>query len=181
MNRLPFQFYYFHPTPIVAARVPCDQDIPRLIDAAYDILTAVHAAYRSEHVQQKGLHGDASSALTAWCLYAGSSTSNYAWMLRTAQELCNEYAFRFSTRNRHPKESAFQNRAGIGIPPAALTNATPGIPPDLAYQYGGDTPQQRFCTAYLFFHIRDDATWTNRSPSVEPCRQIAANVWQLAI
>jgi hypothetical protein len=172
-------FYYFHPVPIIAAQVPCDQDLSRLIRTAYEVLTAVHAAYRSKHIQQRGLHGDGSSALTAWCLYAGSSRSSYSWMQRTGKELCNEYAFRYPLRERHPLEQAFHTGL-ISVLPPALTNAIPVEPPvNLVREFSHfSSAEFMFLSAYAF-HLRGDATWTHRYPPFELYRQIAPHAWGL--
>lgn len=171
-------FYYLHDVPLMAARVPCDQDLDRLIRAAHQILTAVHAAYRSKHVQERGLHGDGNSPLTAWCLYAGASRSSYSWVLRTAKELCNEYAFRYPLRLRHPMEQAFY--AGVlTAAPEALVNAAPVTPPIYLVKEFGTDPVSSFARAYAFY-VRGDATWTNRLPSVfRAFRQITPNAWTI--
>lgn len=176
---LPHRFYFFHPLPIMARRVPCDQDLTLLIASAQEILTAVHAAYRSKHVQAQGLHGDGSSSLTAWCLYAGGSRSSYSWVLRMGKELCNEYAFRFPLRQRHPSEQAF-HKGVLASPPEALTHASPIPPPmHLVREFDdGESPVFPFLKAYASV-LRKDATWTGRIPPVSPFRQITSNAWGL--
>lgn len=180
-------FFYFHGAPVIAARIPCDEDLNVLICTAHEILYAVHAVYRSMHVQKNGIRGDDSNPVTAWVLYAGASRGNYNWLRRMGVELCNEFAFRFG--RRHPLEPHFSTPEHlISTPPRLLENALPSVPPvHLVRNYlpqkitGAEDPVLTAFTRCYLECLPSGAKWTFRhAPSFVHCVRLDTTppIWE---